>query len=243
MSAPILSRREWLTLSAAGVLGSCMSGWFENLAEAAVGNPARKKRACILLWMNGGPSQFETFDCKPGHKNGGGAKEIATSVPGVQISENLPRLAKLMKNLALIRSITGKENDHPRAAYHMRTGYIGQGSIQYPTLGSLFSKELGQTTSALPNFVSVAATPFLSPAAYGPGFLGPEYAPLMIANAGYGFGNNQNYQTALKVQDLLPPKEIGDKQVVSRLDLVKRPAGGLRLEAARPHLRQPSLRL
>jgi len=62
---------------------------------------------------------------------------------------------------------------------------------------------------------------FLSPAAYGPGFLGPEYAPLMIANAGYGFGNNQNYQTALKVQDLLPPKEIDDTQVENRLQLVR----------------------
>src|SRR5436309_129790 len=125
MSAPILSRREWLTLSTAGVLGSCMSGWFANLADAAVAFPSNKKKSCILLWMNGGPSQLDTFDLKPAHKNGGGAKEIATRVPGVQISENLPRLAQRMKDLALIRTITGKENDHPRAAYHMRTGYIG----------------------------------------------------------------------------------------------------------------------
>jgi len=221
MSAPILTRREWLTLSSAGVLGSCMSGWFANLADAAAAFPAKKKKACILLWMNGGPSQMDTFDLKPGHKNGGAAKEIATSVPGIKISENLPKVAKWMKNLALMRTITGKENDHPRAAYHMRTGYIGQGSIQYPTLGSLFSKELGLTTSALPNFISIAPTPFLSPGAYGPGFLGPEYAPLMIGNNGYGFGPVADYVTALKVQDLLPPKEVDEKQVVSRLQLAK----------------------
>jgi len=221
MSAPILSRREWLTLSAAGVLGSCASGWFANMANAAAARPANKKMSCILLWMNGGPSQFETFDCKPGHKNGGPVKEIATAVPGVNISENLPKLAKQMKNLAIIRSITGKENDHPRAAYHMRTGYIGQGSIQYPTLGSLFSKELGKLTSALPNFVSVAPTPFLSPGAYGPGFLGPEYAPLMIGNNGYGFGPARGYESMLKVQDLLPASEIEEKQVESRLALVR----------------------
>jgi len=221
MSAPILSRREWLTLSAAGALGSCMSGWFASMADAAAAFPPRRKKACILLWMNGGPSQLETFDCKPGHKNGGGAKEIATSVPGIQISENLPKVAKHMKELAIIRSITGKENDHPRAAYHMRTGYIGQGSIQYPTIGSLFSRELGLRTSALPNFISIAPTPFLSPGAYGPGFLGPEYAPLMIGNNGYGFGPVQDYANALKVQDLLPPGNVDEKQVVSRLQLVK----------------------
>ncbi len=221
MSAPILSRRDWLRLSAAGVLGSSVSGWFENLANAAAANPKRH-RACILLYMNGGPSQFETFDVKTEHKNGGGHKEIATSVPGVKISENLPRLAKEMKSLAIIRSVTGKENDHTRAAYHMRTGYIGQGSIQFPTLGSLFSKELGRQDSALPNFVSIAPTPFLSPGAYGPGFLGPEYAPLMIANNNYGFGNAASYSdNLLKVQDLLPPKEVEEKQVTSRLALTR----------------------
>jgi hypothetical protein len=222
MSAPILSRRDWLKLSAAGVLGSCMSGWFEGVANAAAAFPARKKMSCILLWMNGGPSQLETFDVKTGHKNGGGHKEIATNVPGLKISENLPRLAKLGDRLAVIRSVTGKENDHPRAAYHMRTGYIGQGSIQYPTLGSLFSKELGRLDSALPNFVSIAPTPFFAPGAYGPGFLGPEYAPLMIANNGYGFGQpNADYANALKVQDLLPPKEVEEKQIESRLSLVR----------------------
>src|SRR5262249_384683 len=155
------------------------------------------------------PSQFETFDVKTAHKNGGAAKEIATAVPGVHISENLPKLAKMMKDLAIIRSITGKENDHPRAAYHMRTGYIRNAPIQHPTLGSLLSKELGRLDSALPNFVSIAPTPFLSPGAYGPGFLGPEYAPLMIANNGYGFGQpGNNYADLLKVQDLLPPTEV-----------------------------------
>ena len=99
---PVLSRRDWLKLSAAGVVSYSLSHWLEGLADAAAAHPARK-RAVILLWMNGGPSQLETFDCKPAHKNGGGAREIATSVPGIQISENLPRPAKLMKHLALVR--------------------------------------------------------------------------------------------------------------------------------------------
>ncbi len=54
---------------------------------------AARKRSCILLWMNGGPSQMDTFDLKPGHENGGTFKEIATSVPGIKISEHLPKVA------------------------------------------------------------------------------------------------------------------------------------------------------
>src|SRR5688572_28362991 len=100
MTAPIVSRRDWLKLAAAGVLGASASGWFERLANAAAPFTARK-RSCILLWMNGGPSQFETFDLKPGHKNGGPAKEIATSVPGVKIGENLPKLAQHMQEMAI----------------------------------------------------------------------------------------------------------------------------------------------
>src|SRR5262245_37185346 len=83
---PHLSRREWMTLAGAGVVSYSLSGWLQNLAGAAAASPQRK-RACILLWMNGGPSQTDTFDLKPGHKNGGPFKPIATSVPGVQISE------------------------------------------------------------------------------------------------------------------------------------------------------------
>jgi hypothetical protein len=220
MASPILSRRDWLKLSAAGVLGASSSGWLENLANAAAANPARK-RACILLWMNGGPSQMDTFDLKPGHKNGGPFKEIDTAAPGVKISEHLPGVAKQMKRLAIIRSMTTQEGDHTRAAYYLRTGYKPLGSLQYPTMGSFLSKELGRDDAALPNFVSVAPATFLSPGAYGPGFLGPEYAPLMIANAGYGFGAPGNYASALKVQDLLPPKEIDETQITSRLELVK----------------------
>src|SRR5579859_2898448 len=110
MTSPLLSRRDWLTLSAAGVVGYSLSGWLESLAGAAAAHPARKK-SCILLWMNGGPSQMDTFDLKPGHKNGGPFKEIETAAPGVRISEHLPGLAKEMKDIAIIRSLTSTEGD------------------------------------------------------------------------------------------------------------------------------------
>src|SRR5262249_18319563 len=150
MTTPILSRRDWMKLSAAGVIGYSMSGWLDKLAAAAAGNPARK-RACILLWMNGGPSQMDTFDLKPGHKKGGRFTEIQAAAPGVKISEHLPKVAKHMKEMAIIRSMQTQEGDHTRAAYHLRTGYRPTGSIQCPTMGSFLSKELGKEDSALPN--------------------------------------------------------------------------------------------
>jgi hypothetical protein len=230
MTAPRLSRRDWLKLATAGVVSYSMAPWFSQLANAAAPNPKRK-RACILLYMNGGAAQQETFDLKIGHKNGGTVKEIATSVPGVKISEFLPKLAQQMHHLAIIRSMSTKEGDHTRAAYNLRTGYLPTGSIQYPTLGSLISKELGSEDAALPNFVSVAASTFLSPSAWSSGFLGPEYAPLMIGNGNY-FGQQPNYNTALKVQDLMPPKEVEEKQVTSRLELVKELQGEFARERA-----------
>src|SRR5438270_11574488 len=109
-----LTRREWLRLSAAGVVGYSLSGWLGQLAEATAGSPQRR-RSCILLWMSGGPSQMDTFDPKPGHANGGPTRAIPTAVPGIRISEHLPRLAAGMRDLVLIRSMSTREADHGRA--------------------------------------------------------------------------------------------------------------------------------
>src|SRR5947199_1802349 len=149
---PRLSRRELCTLSAAGVAAWSASGWIETLAADAAKNPQRKK-SVILLWMNGGPSQMDTFDLKPGHANGGPFKEIATAVPGIKISEHLPKIAKHMNDMVLVRSMSTKESDHGRASYFLRTGRTPGGPVQYPTIGSALSKELGDPNAELPNFV------------------------------------------------------------------------------------------
>src|SRR5437867_13108031 len=138
---PILSRRDWLRLAAAGVVGSSMSGWLDVLAADTAKNPQRK-RSCILLWMNGGPSQMDTFDLKPGHANGGPYQEIQTNVPGIRISEHLPKLARNMDKMAIIRAMRTQEGDHGRGSFYLRSGYLPQGPIQYPTLGSLVAKEI-----------------------------------------------------------------------------------------------------
>src|ERR1051326_8685823 len=109
-----ISRRDWLRLAAASAAGVSMSGWLGQLARLSAKDPQRK-RACILLWMNGGPSQMDTWDLKPGHKNGGPFKETATNVAGVRFSEHFPELAKRADKLAIIRSMSTKEADHGRA--------------------------------------------------------------------------------------------------------------------------------
>jgi hypothetical protein len=226
MSRNRLSRRDWLKLSAAGVVGYSMSGWVEQLAAAAAADPARK-RSCILLWMNGGPSQMDTFDLKPGHANGGPFKETATNVPGIRFSEHLPQLAKHADRLAIIRSMSTKEADHGRATYLMRTGRLPGGPIQYPSLGSVVAKELETEGAALPSFVSIAPFRFLNPAAYESGFLGPRYVPLVVGeNAVGGFkapgrpGQGDDTDSALKVQDLVPPSGVGGDRAAARIKLL-----------------------
>jgi uncharacterized protein (DUF1501 family) len=223
-STPLLSRRDWLRLSAAGIAAGCSSGWLQALAEETAKSPQRK-RSCILLWMSGGPSQLDTFDLKPGHENGGPFKEIATSVAGIKISEHLPMVAKQMNQLALVRSMATKEADHGRATYQMRTGHLPGGPVQYPTMGSLFSKELEQSGAELPNFVSIAPFRFFSPAAYGPGFLGPQYAPLIVGETQQGIINIPGQQQpkpeeSLRLQDVDVPDGVTAERSAARIKLL-----------------------
>jgi hypothetical protein len=218
-----LSRRDWLTLAAAGVVSYSMSGWMERLAAAAAADPQRK-RSCILLWMNGGPSQMDTFDLKPGHSNGGPFKEIDTAVPGVKIGEHLPKLAKHTDKLAIVRSMSTKEADHGRATYQMHTGRPPGGPIQYPALGALVAKELERDDATLPGFVSIAPFRFFNQAAYSPGFLGAPYAPLIVGENVNGFPGQPgqgNLDDALKVQDLDLSAGVDSKRGASRVRLLE----------------------
>ena len=219
-----LSRRDWLQVVTAGAVGWSYSGWLGAMAEEAAKNPQRK-RSCILLWMNGGPSQLDTFDLKPGHANGGPFKEIGTNVAGIKISEHLPKISRHVDKMAIIRSMATKEADHGRATYQMRTGHLPGGPVHYPTLGSLFSKELEQPGAELPNFVSIAPYRFFSPAAYGPGFLGPQYAPLVVGEGQQSIipipgARPSNYEDALKVQDVDLPQGVDAERAAARVQLL-----------------------
>jgi uncharacterized protein (DUF1501 family) len=216
-----LSRREWLKLATAGVVGYSMSGWLERLAHAAGKSPERR-RSCILLWMAGGPTQMDTFDLKPGNANGGPYKAIDTAAPAIKISEHLPQLAKLTDRMAIVRSMSTKEGDHGRATYFLRTGYLPQGPIQYPALGALVARELGKEEDGLPSFVSVSPLRFFSPAAFGSGFLGPVYDPLIVGNADAFNVRAQVFsEDSLKVKDLDLPRSIQPARAESRIELLQ----------------------
>jgi hypothetical protein len=218
----LLSRRDWLRLSAAGVLGASTSGWCEALAADAAQDPQRK-RSCILLWMSGGPSQMDTFDLKPGHANGGPFREIATAVPGIKISEHLPRVARHMDRLALVRSMTSKEGDHGLATYYAHAGYAPRGPVQYPPLGALVAKEAGAEGADLPAFVSIAPNRQVNSPTNGPGFLGPRYAPLIVGDAGprSPAPADADGGRALRVANLMPHAGVGGEHLEARLRLLR----------------------
>jgi hypothetical protein len=227
-----LTRRELLKLSAAGVVGYSMSGWLGAFADQAAKTKERK-RSCILLWMNGGPSQMDTFDLKPGHENGGPFKELQTSAPGLKISEHLPKIAQFGDKMAVIRGMSTKEGEHTRATFLLRNGYMPTGPIQYPSIGSLVSKELGSDEAALPNYIAIAPYRQFNPAAYAPGFLGPAYAPLIVGDNGIvqlpgaqGRGQQPQqpanaYENQLRVQDVDLPGGIEKTHAEARMDLLQ----------------------
>jgi hypothetical protein len=216
-SRPPLTRRQMFRLASLGVLGASSSGWLQALAADAADDP-RRRRACIVLWMSGGPSQLDTFDPKPGHANGGPLKAIETSVPGIRLGEHLPKIARQAEDLAIVRGMSTKEGDHSRATYNLRTGYLPQGPVRFPTLGSLVAKELEDESAELPGFVSIAPARGISPAAFGPGFLGPRYAPLVVGERAVGAGRPGS--RAFRVEDLEPPSGIGRARADERLGLM-----------------------
>ncbi len=139
-----------------------------------------KQKACILMWMGGGPPTIDIWDLKPESKNGGEFKPIDTAASGVQISEHMPETAKMFQDLSIVRSMSTREADHGRGRYYMQTSYVPNPTVVHPTFGSVVSYELGRNRKALeiPAFVSVDG------GAGQAGFLGMTYAPFSVDNTG-----------------------------------------------------------
>ncbi|MFO0867346.1 MAG: DUF1501 domain-containing protein [Pirellulales bacterium] len=167
-------RRNFLrALTWGAAAGGALS--FPQFVAANAPTLRRQGKACILLWMQGGPSQFETWSPLPDHENGGGTKAISTAVSGVQVSENLPKLAQTLGDLCVIRSVTSKEGNHPRATQLLHTGYLPVPTVKHPTLGAIVAKELGNPLDDLPGFVRIGRTR----SSDGGGLLGVEYDPFL----------------------------------------------------------------
>jgi hypothetical protein len=174
----VIGRRDFLRgISAAGLAAGTLH--WTDLMTANASELRRQGKACILLWMSGGPSQFETFSPKPGHPNGGETKAISTAVSGIQIAEHYPKLAASMNDIAIIRSLNSKEGSHPRATFLMHTGYIPSASVKYPSIGALVASQIGDPKSDLPSFVRIGGR---TKAGGDGGFLGVQYDPFDLAN-------------------------------------------------------------
>src|SRR6516162_7727899 len=168
----VVSRRGFLRSLAAGAAVAGLR-WSDCLSAHA-GELQKQNRACILLWMAGGPSQFETLDPKPGAPTQGPTKAIATAVPSIQIAEHMPRMAGMMKDLALIRSMTSREGNHGRATYLLHTSYPPSGGITHPGFGSLVARQIGEADFDLPYLLSICGP------GSGPSFLGVKHAPFLL---------------------------------------------------------------
>ena len=218
-----LNRRQALAVGL-GLSGASVSGWFPAFANGVANDP-RRRRHCILLWMTGGPSQTDTFDMKPNHENGGEFKEIATNVPGLRFSEHLPKLAQHADKMAIIRGLSTKEGDHGRGTHLMRTGHAPMGPVRWPAMGAALSKELGSgpQAAALPSYVSIAPYRAFNRQAFGPGFLGPKYAPLVVGatDVAGAAQNNANEFAKLHIDSIQAPSGVDSKQMENRLKIWK----------------------
>lgn len=171
-----ISRRMFFQYVPAAAMAGGLLGFRDRLALEAA-ELRKQGRAMILLWMAGGPSQLETFDPKPGTENGGPTEAIQTAVPGIQIAQGWDATAKVMGDLALIRSLTNKEGNHQRATYQLHTGYVPSGSVKHPSLAANIARELAPADLELPAVVSVGLTS-------GAGFLGVDYEPFVVRDPG-----------------------------------------------------------
>jgi hypothetical protein len=205
----VINRRCFLRTAAAAGLG--MLGWKDQVTLQA--DELRKRgMACILVWCGGGPSQYESFDPKPGHECMGPTQLIDTNVSGLRIGENWKNTAKVMDQIAVIRSMTGIENDHPRASFHLHTGYLPGGGVKYPTFGSIAASELSRSRPAdfdLPCFVAIG-NERMHAKRIGAGFLPVSFSPLLVSNP------------AKMPTNVTPPTGIDANRLTRQIDLIKR---------------------
>ncbi len=209
-----LGRRDFLQTGFGAIGGVAFSDILALRAQAAQarGKTSPDQINCILVWLDGGPSHYETFDPKPTAPQDirGEFKSIPTSVPGVHFCETMPLLAKSFKKFSVIRSICHKDPNHGGGNHYMMTGAptpvpVGCGAFVsfHPSFGSMVSNERG-VRGGLPAYMSL---PNVSRSG-GPNFLGAQHAPFVIG----GDPNSKSF----RVRDVAIPQEISEGRAVNR---------------------------
>jgi hypothetical protein len=210
------TRRDCLRLGLGALIGG---GLIDALRlrgrAAAAGGGSSAQTRCILIWMDGGPSHYETFDPKPDAPSEirGQFAPIATKVPGVHFSKHLTRLSAVADKLAIVRSIRHDQGNHGAGNHYMMTGAppripVGCGAFVsfHPSLGSVTAHERG-ASGGLPPYFSI---PQMSRSG-GPNFLGARYAPFVVPDN----PNNKDF----RVRDVAPPRGLDDDRLDRRRDL------------------------
>ena len=149
------SRRSFLQRTAAGVGLAWLTPLAEKLARASEAEPRGKHaKSVIVLWMEGGPSQLETFDPHPGTAIGGEIKAISTAAPDIKIADLYPLVAEQMQHISLVRSVMSKEGDHERGTYNLKTGWRPDPTVIHPSLGAVLCHQTKDNIE-IPRHVSI----------------------------------------------------------------------------------------
>ncbi|HEX4607576.1 MAG TPA: DUF1501 domain-containing protein [Urbifossiella sp.] len=176
-----VNRRGFLGAAAAAGLAADMTGLSVLGSPALASELRRGQKRVILLWLAGGASQLETFDPKPGATTGGPFRAIQTDVPGLQISELMPKMATRMKDVCLVRGLNTRNGDHGSGAKLMMRGRRDEANLRYPDLGAVVAREMGKPDSQVPDYVTFyTQTEGRGMAPGDSGFLGARYAPMEL---------------------------------------------------------------
>jgi hypothetical protein len=188
----------------------------------SLGSPAaRDDLSVILVWLDGGPPQHETYDPKPDAAEGirGPLGAIKTSVPGVHLSDQLVEHARLMHRMAVIRSMHHDNDDHFAAAHWMLTGYHGSNAVnmapQYPSAASVITRLKASRNEGVPAYVGLPNTHSvgIAPGYHGAAYLGRAYNPF----AADGDPNSDSY----RAPGLTLPGEITSHRLEDRRGLLE----------------------
>jgi uncharacterized protein (DUF1501 family) len=177
-AAHLLSRRSFLAGVSAGAAGAL--GFSDLVQPAAARALAEGEKRVLVLWLNGGVSQLETWDPKPGTNTGGPFQTIATSVPGIHICELLPCTARWLHRMALVRGINTVEDDHAKGSVIMHTGRRQEPGMTYPHLGSACARLLGRDDNPLPGYIHITPRGNGGVNAADAAFLGPRFASVAL---------------------------------------------------------------